>query len=252
MTTKILTPLSVLALTVVLGACSSSGSGTSTGGGSNPVTPAPQNPASNAVADLANFAMQGQRSGEADGTQRYARTSADGRAITARMVTDSAGLVRVQRTGEVAAYDVAGAPQINAATPDGVYTGRFETSYRMNDAAPVRELGGNMYVELDMASGQGFMDSIGGNSHNVIEVMGDLDYANGRLSSDEVVINVRDAQGAIMFDANGDAIAGGFGSMDGILVDNSQGAAIVGALEGRHSSGFTMEGGMVLRHDDQY
>lgn len=265
MMTKFSTTAITLIMTAALAACSSGsggGSATTPPPSTNPDTPnnpgtpnnpAPANPASNAVADLVAFAEGGTKSTRAGGVAEYDRTAADGRRVTARLMDGTkSGFVKVAQDGRITRYDLAGSPVVNADTPGGVFTGDFEVSYAMGASQPVQQARGDGFIELDMASGQAYLESGVSNAANNIFVLGEMDYANGRLTGNDMHVQVRDGEGNIDLNGNGrsdDDVWGDFGKAEGILVDNANGTSIIGVLEGQHESGFRMDGGFVVDHD---
>lgn len=213
-------------------------------------------PASGAVADLVAFAQDGNSRRQEGGIVNHENATAAGRSLeTFTLDGTKSGLLVDTKTGRKTRVEVIGKPVINTNTPGGVYTGGFALSYRMDPSSDWQQLEGDMAIELDMASGRAFMDSIGGNASNNIEVMGALDYDKGRLSSDNVRVNVRDADGSLDLNGNGrtdDDVWGDFGKADAILVDKKGKQAIFGKLTGEHDSGFSMEGALVLPRSDEF
>lgn len=265
MMTKFATTLLPLALSATLAACGSSGS---TGaiapaptpevpGGpgqpNDPGTPSLSNPTSNAVADLLAFAQGGSKYVAPGGVARLERETADGRVVSAAVLEGTnSGYVKVEQAGTVTAYTLAGAPIVTADTPGGVFTGDFEASYRMGASQPVLAARGDGFIELDMASGQAYMDSLVSNRDNNILVLGTMQYADGRLAGNGLHVQVRDGAGNIDLNGNGrtdDDVWGNFGNAEAILVDNANGTSIIGVMDAQHESGFQMDGGFVVNHD---
>jgi len=253
----------VLALSA-MAACSSGGSSSPT----NPSVPNPDtgtgggdtgtgggdtgtggnNPASEQPADLAKFAVdQNNFYAGKGGTRVYVATAEDGREVSYTTVPGfgNNGLVRLDRENRLAKFGVTGTGGDVLNVQSGVYTGTLQTSYRHGQDAEVASLQGNMALEMDFEKGEGYMDSIVGNSRKNIEVMGTVKVEDGRLKNDSMVARVRDGDGYFLFDAanNLDATVSGSGTNSAIF-------GTVNARDNAHD--FEMTGGFAATYDPQY
>jgi hypothetical protein len=205
----------------------------------NPATPTTAaKPASNSTADLVAFAKGGETQTVSNDVLSISRDYDKGSVSYTKVAGSNVGLV-TQATAGGSTYKVFGDAKPNITVGSADYTGPVEMQYSTTANGAKRIATGDMIVGIDFKNQTMSSGGILSSEQNVIQVFGDGTIANGRISDNDTIIRLRNAEGEFIRDYKG--------TTDGILVNGANGRdAIVGTLG---STGLNMTGGFVVNEN---